>query len=183
MISFRDWWPWTKPGYITKTRRQSNNQWSDGLAARAGPQIPSAKIRWKSSRLDFWGQNGILLIDYLPKAQNYQRGVFIFSADAIEGHFEGKNVAGRSPSLSCSCTTMPRFTGLFQPRRNWPTRASDVLITHPIPGSCPVGLPSFPWTEKKQLKGRHFSSDTEVIAAAETWLDGQLSEFFLIGLQ
>ena len=36
---------------------------------------------------------------------------------------------------------------------------------------------------KKQLKGRHFSSDAEVIAAAETWLDGQPSEFFLSGLQ
>ena len=31
---------------------------------------------------------------------------------------------------------------------------------------------------KKQLKGRHFSSDVEVIAAAETWLDGQTSEYF-----
>ena len=31
---------------------------------------------------------------------------------------------------------------------------------------------------KKQLKGRHFSSDAEVIAATETWLDGQPSEFF-----
>jgi len=31
---------------------------------------------------------------------------------------------------------------------------------------------------KKQLKGHHFSSDTEVTAATETWLDGQLSEFF-----
>jgi histone-lysine N-methyltransferase SETMAR len=29
-----------------------------------------------------------------------------------------------------------------------------------------------------QLKGRHFSSDTEVITAAETWLDEQYSEFF-----
>jgi len=28
------------------------------------------------------------------------------------------------------------------------------------------------------LKGRHFSSDAEVIAAAETWLDGQPSDFF-----
>jgi len=28
------------------------------------------------------------------------------------------------------------------------------------------------------LKGRHFSSDVEVIAAAETRLDGQPSEFF-----
>jgi len=33
------------------------------------------------------------------------------------------------------------------------------------------------------LKGRHFSSDAEVIAAADTWLDGQPSEFFLSGLQ
>jgi len=35
---------------------------------------------------------------------------------------------------------------------------------------------------KKQLKGRHFYSDAEVISAAETWLDGQYSEFFLSGL-
>jgi len=36
---------------------------------------------------------------------------------------------------------------------------------------------------KKQLKGSHFSSDAEVIAAAETWLDRQISNFFLSGLQ
>jgi histone-lysine N-methyltransferase SETMAR len=31
---------------------------------------------------------------------------------------------------------------------------------------------------KKQLKVRHFSADAGVIAAAETWLNGQISEFF-----
>ena len=36
---------------------------------------------------------------------------------------------------------------------------------------------------KKPLKGRHFSSDAEVTAAAETWLDAQPSELFLSGLQ
>ena len=46
-----------------------------------------------------------------------------------------------------------------------------------FPGPGPVGLPPVPWTEK-QLKGPLFSSDVEVIAAAETWLDGQSSEFF-----
>ena len=49
-------------------------------------------------------------------------------------------------------------------------------------GSGPVGLPPFPWT-KKQWKGRYFSTDAEVIAAMETWLDGQRSEFLLSGLQ
>ena len=31
---------------------------------------------------------------------------------------------------------------------------------------------------KKQLKGRHFSSDAEVIAGVEIWFDGQPSIFF-----
>jgi hypothetical protein len=44
--------------------------------------------------------------------------------------------------------------------------------------SCGTGVPDP--TEKKQLKGYHFSSDTEVIAAAESWLDEQTSEFFFL---
>jgi hypothetical protein len=53
---------------ITMTRRQRNNQWSGGIAAHPAPKIPSAKIGWKSSRFDIsLDQDGILLIDYLPK--------------------------------------------------------------------------------------------------------------------
>jgi hypothetical protein len=61
-----------KTDYITMVRRQSNNQLSAGIAARPAPQkIPSAKILWNISRLDFfWGDDDvILLIDYLPKSQ------------------------------------------------------------------------------------------------------------------
>jgi hypothetical protein len=36
---------------------------------------------------------------------------------------------------------------------------------------------------KKQLKASHFSPDKETIPAAETWLDGQRSEYFLSDLQ
>ena len=46
--------------------------------------------------------------------------------------FWRKNAVGSSPRVSCSCTTMLRLTGYLQPTRNWPTRASSVLITHPI---------------------------------------------------
>ena len=35
---------------------------------------------------------------------------------------------------------------------------------------------------KKQLKSLHFWSDAELIAAADTWLDGRHSELFLGGL-
>jgi len=39
-------------------------------SSSARPQkIPSANIRWKRSHLDFWNQEDILLIDYIPKGQ------------------------------------------------------------------------------------------------------------------
>ena len=57
-------------------------------------------------------------------------------------------------------------------------------LDHPpySPDVAPSDCYLFPGL-KKQLKGRHFSSDAEVIAVAETWSDGQFSEFFLSGFQ
>jgi len=53
------------------------------------------------------------------------------------------------------------------------------FLDHPpySPDLAPSDYHLFP-VLKKQLKFRHFSSDAKVIAAAETWLDGQHSEFF-----
>ena len=89
-----DWWPRTKPGYITMIRRQSNNQWSGGIAAHPAPKKnPSAKIRWKSSRLDSISLGGSRRHPphwLSPKGPNCQRGVLLISAGAIEGNFEGK---------------------------------------------------------------------------------------------
>jgi histone-lysine N-methyltransferase SETMAR len=52
-------------------------------------------------------------------------------------------------------------------------------LDHPpySPDLAPSNYNLFPEL-KKQLKGRHFSSDTEVVTAAETWLDGQNYDFF-----
>ena len=137
-------------------------------------QIPTGKF---PDCLDFWDQEGIVHIDYLSKGQTfdveYYSSLLVQMKDILK-----EKAAERSPSLSCSCTTIPRITGHLQPRRKWPTRESSVLITHPILRFYHLfsGL-------KKQLKVRHFSSDAEVIAAALTWLDGQYSEIFLRGLQ
>jgi len=53
-------------------------------------------------------------------------------------------------------------------------------LDHPTysPDVAPSDYHLFPGLKKK-LKVRHFSPDAKVIAAAETWLDGQLSELFL----
>jgi len=72
-----------KPGYITMTRWQSNNQWSDGKASHLAmtPKIPSENIRWKISRFDFfWYQRRILLsllVHLKDILKEKCRGIFI----------------------------------------------------------------------------------------------------------
>jgi len=66
-------------------RRQSNNQWSGGIAAHpASKKIPSAKIRWKISRLDILGSRRLPPHSLTSKGPNYQRGVLLISVGAIE---------------------------------------------------------------------------------------------------
>ena len=55
MISCRDWWTWTKPGYITMTRRQSINQWSGGIAAHPAPKISVCKNSLENFSPQFFG--------------------------------------------------------------------------------------------------------------------------------
>jgi len=87
---------------------------------------------------------------------------------------------GRSPRGSCSCTTMPR--ALATPKKL--AYLGFQNLDHPpySPDLAPSDYHLFPGL-KKQLNGRHFSSDAEVVAAAETWLNGQISDFFLGFLQ
>ena len=78
----------------------------------------------------FWDEDDVLLFDYLPKGQT-------INAECNWRTFWRKNAAGKSPRGSCSCTTMSRPTGQLEPRRNWLTWTSIVLITHPILGIWP----------------------------------------------
>ena len=182
MISCRDWWPCTKPGYITMTRRQSSNQWSSGIAAHPAPKNSECKNPLeKFSPRFFLGSRRHPPHWLSSKGPNYQRRVLLISAGAIEGHFEGKTPREyhqRGLVLTRQCpgspgTWNPEETGLPGLPMSW----SPTLFS----GSGPVELPPVPWTEKKkQLKSRHFSSNAEAIAAALTWLGGQLSEFFWV---
>ena len=176
----RDWWPWTKPGYITMAQRQSNNQWSGGIAAHSAPRNSVCKNPLEKFSPQVLGSRLHPPHRLSSDEPNYQRVVLLISAGAIEGLLKGKR-RGKVTKGSCSCTTMPRLTRHLQPRRNWPTWASNVLISHPILWA-PSDYHLFPGL-KKQLKGSHFSSEAEIIATWETWLDGQPSEFFLSGLQ
>ena len=68
----------------------------------------------------FWGQDGIVLIDYLPNGQTINAEYYSPLLVQLKDIWR-KNAEGISPSTSCSCPTMRRLTGHLQPRRNWPT--------------------------------------------------------------
>jgi len=130
------------------TQRQSNNQWSGGIAAHPGPKNSECENHWKSSRLDFLGSRWHPPHWLSSKRPNYQCGVLLIFAGAIEGHFEGKMpweghqgdlvLAWQCPSSPGTCNL--EETGL----PGLPVSSSPTLFS----GSGPVGLPPFPWTEK-----------------------------------
>jgi len=77
------------------TRRQNDDQCDSPLPKK----IPSEKIRWKSSRFDFfWDQDGILFIDYLPKDQTinaeYCSSLLVQLKDILKERRGGKFTKG-----------------------------------------------------------------------------------------
>jgi len=116
---------------------------------RPAQKIPSVKIRWKSSRLDFLGSRRHPPHWLSSKGPNYQRGVLLISAGATEGHFEGKTpredheggfvLAQQCPGSTSTCN--PEETG----PPGLPVSWSPTLFS----GSGPVGLPPVPWIKKK----------------------------------
>jgi len=122
----------------------------------------------------FWDQDGILLNDYLPKGQTinaeYYSPLLVQLKGILKENRRGKGVLFLHDNVPThrALATQKKLAYLgFQ------------CLDHPpcSPVLAPSDYHLFPEL-KKQLKCRHFSSDAEVIAAAETWLDGQHSEFF-----
>jgi len=131
MISCRDRWPWTKPGYSTMARRQSKNQWIGGIAAHRARKNPECKHPLeKFSPQFFWDQDGILLIDHLPEGQTINAEYYSSLLMQLKGILKEKR-SGKVTKGVLFLHNAPAHRHL-QPRRNWPTWASNVLITHPI---------------------------------------------------
>ena len=126
-----------KPSYITMTQRQSNNEWRGRMEGQHNGSSRSKKFRFQKSAGKvlasiFWNQDGILLIHYLPKGQTINTEYYSSQLVQLKDILKEKRRGKFSPRESCYCTTKARLTGHLQPRRNWPTWASNFLFTHPI---------------------------------------------------
>jgi len=134
------------------------------------------KSAGKVLALIFWDQDGILLIDHLPKGQTinaeYYSSLLVQLKDTLKEKRRGKFTKwvlflhDNAPAHRALAAEKKLVYLGFQ------------CPDHPpySPDLAPSDYNLFPGL-KKQLKG-HFSSDVDVITAAEKWLDGQPSEYF-----
>jgi len=123
----------------------------------------------------FGDQDGIFLTDYLPKGQTinaeYYSSLLMQLKDILKEKRRGKVtkvvlfLQDNAPAHR-ELATQKKLTYLGLECLDHPPYSPDLA---PSENYLFSGL-------KKRLKGRPFSSDA-VIAAAETWLDGQTSDF------
>jgi len=135
------------------------------------------KSAGKVDALNFWDQDGILLIDYLPKGQTtnaeYYSSLLVQLKDILKEKICAKFTKGvlflhGNAPVHRALATQKKLAYLgFQFQDNPPYS----------PDLAPSDYRLF-FRLKKQFKSLHFLSEAEVIAAAETWLDGQISDFF-----
>jgi hypothetical protein len=106
----RDWWPWTKLGYITMTRRQTNNQWSGGIGAHPAPKNSECKnpLENFSPRLFEIKKASSSLIIFQRAKLSKQSITHLCWCNWRT--FWRKGAAGSSQRCSCSCTPIPAVT-------------------------------------------------------------------------
>jgi len=118
----------------------------------------------------FWDQEGILLIDYLPKGQTinaeYYSSLLVKLKAILKANRRGKVTKGvlfmhKNAQAHLALATQKKLAYLGLRCLDHPPYSPDLAPSdyNPFPGL------------KKQLKGRHSSSDAEV-------MDGQTSDFF-----
>jgi len=139
--------------YDPETKQQSMEWRHSGSPS---PQkLPNAKIRWKSSGLDFFFIKMASPHLLSSKGPNYQRGVLFNFAGAIEGHFEGKTPRESRQGVLVLARQCPGSPATFNLEETG--LPGFQCLDHPpySPDLAPSYYHLFSGL-KKQLKGRQF---------------------------
>ena len=149
------------------TRRQSNNQCSGGIAAHPAPKNPEYKNPLENfSPRFFLGLNGIFLIEYLPNGQTINVEYYLSLLVQLKDTLKEKRRVKVTKGILFLHNNAPAHRALAT-RKKLAYLCFQCLHHPPYsPDLAPLDYHLFPGLKKKQLKGRHFSSDAEVIAAA-----------------
>jgi len=161
--------------YDLETKQQSIEWWHSG--SPCPKKFCVQKSAGKVLTSIFWDQDGILLIDYLPKGQTiyaeYYSSLLVQLKDILKEKRHEKVTKGvlylhdNAPAHRALATQKElAYLGFH-------------CLDHPpySPDLAPLDYHLFPGL-KKQLKGCLYLSNVEVTAAAETWFDDKLLNIF-----
>jgi len=125
----------------------------------------------------FWYQEGILLIDYLPKGQTINAEYYSFLLVQLKDILKEKRRGKFTEEVLFLHDNAPAHQALATQKKL--ACLSFQCLEHPpySPDLAQSDYHLFPGL-KKQLKGRHFSSDAEFIVAAETGWTDKFPKFF-----
>jgi len=148
MVSCRDLWPWTKPGYITMTRRQSSNHWSGDITAHPAPKNFECKNLLENFSPRFFGiktaSSSLIIFQKAKLSTRHITHLCWWNW----GTFWRKNAAGFHQVglvLARKCLGSP---GTCNPEENGLPGLSLTWSPNLFSGSGPVGLQPIPWAEK-----------------------------------
>ena len=109
--------------------KQQSKEWRHSSSHRPQKfrvQKSAAKVLAKI----FWDQDGILLIDYHPMGQTTNAECYSSLLVQLKAILKYKRLGKVTKEVLFLHNNAPA-NGHLQPRRKWPTCASNVLITHP----------------------------------------------------
>jgi len=125
----------------------------------------------------FWGQDGVLLIDYLPKGQTINEQYYLSLLVQLKDILNEKRRRKVTKGVLFLHDNAPAHRTLATQKKLAYLGFQCLAYPPYSPDLAPSDYHLFPGL-KKTNERPHFSSDAEVIAAAETWFDGQTSDFF-----
>jgi len=161
--------------YDPETKQQSM-EWRHSGSPRP-KKFRVQKSAGKFLASNFWDQGSILLIDYLRKGQTIKAKYYSSLLVQLKDILKGKRRSKLTKGVLFLHDNAPAHRALATQKKLAYLDFQCLDHTSYSPDLAPSDYHLFPGL-KKQLKGRHFSSDAEVIATVETWLDGQPSDFF-----
>jgi len=180
MISSCDWWPWKKPGYITMTRRQSNNQWICGVGAHPAPKYFECKnpLENFSPRSFAIKAASSSLIIFQRSKLSTRSITYLYWCNWMT--FWRKNFVGISTRGLVLAWQCPGSPGTCNPEKiglpGLPLSWSPTLFS----GSGPVALPPVPWTENTIERSPFFRrTRRSLLPWSPGWTDNFLSFFWV----
>ena len=166
--------------YDTETKQQSMECRHSGSSRPKLSRVQKSAGKFLASI--FSDQDGILLIDYLPKGQTINAECYSSLLVQMKNILKEKRRGKFTKAVLFLHDNAPAHRALAT-QRNWPTWASNILITHPLLRIWPRRTTTVPWTEKNNWKVAMFlPTRRSLLTQRPGWTDNFLN-FFLSGLQ